>query len=309
MDVIKPKLIIDTDAGHDDALAMMMLACSGKFDILAVTTVAGNSTIDKATRNAQAVLDLIESPLPIYSGAAAPLTRELVVAEVHGDSGIDGLDVSATQYTLTGNGPDKIAELITAYPNEVTVLTLGPLTNVAQAFAADPTLATKVKQVVMMGGAIEAPGNKNRVAEFNFFVDPEAVDVVMKSDAHKVMVPLDPCNDIHIFVDAFAALDGKKIYIPLTTMMEHFIAGIEKFESVKAALVYDALAAYYLLNPAAYTLEPMDIVIETTGEHTAGMSIADRRKYSQKQSNVLVATAIEREAFERDLITYLQNAP
>lgn len=304
----KRKIIIDTDSGHDDALAIMLLLCSGQFDVLAITTCAGNSTIDKATRNAQAILNLIESPVNIHSGADSPLVRELVVAKVHGESGIDGLDVLSTEYELTDDASSTIVEIVEKFPGEVSIVTLGPLTNIANALTIKPSIADHIEQIVMMGGAIAVPGNKNRVAEFNFFVDPEAADIVIRTATPKVLVPLDPCNPIRLYLESFSSLNGKKIYAPLMSMMQHFIAGIQKFEKVNAALVYDALAAYYLVNESAFTTEQMDVVVETKGEHTFGMTVADRRVYSEKNNNITVVTHIDQAAFEKDLIESLQNS-
>ncbi len=306
MDNLIPSLIIDTDAGHDDALALMLLIKSRKLDIEAITTVPGNSTIEKVTRNAQAVLDLLNSKIPLYSGAAVPLKRELITAVVHGDSGLDGLDMSETNYLLTKDAVLRIKDLLEKKPHQITILTLGPLTNIAQLFLKYPHVVSLIKELVIMGGAINVAGNKNRVAEFNLFVDPEAADIVFKASVKKILVPLDPCNNVILGLDTFESLKGSSLYLPLTSMMSHFIAGIEIEEGVKGALVYDALAAYYLLNPKAYTLEKMDIVIETKGEHTSGMTVAEKRLAKQKVTNTEVVTSIDRNTFVKDLIKYLK---
>lgn len=302
---MQPKIIIDTDAGHDDALALMLLAKSQLFDIQAVTTVAGNSDIKNVTRNAKAVLDLLGVSLPIYSGLEKPLQRELVKAVVHGDSGLDGLDMSATQFALTGDAPERIIELIKANPGKISILTLGPLSNIARALQKDPSIANDIKELIIMGGAIGVPGNKNRVAEFNMFVDPEAADIVFKTDIKKVVVPLDPCNHIILGIDTFEALRGTPLYEPLNSLMQHFIAGITFDEGVEGALVYDALAAYYLISPDAFTLKPMDIVVETKGEHTFGMTVAEKRPHKTPRYNADVVTHIDQEAFTRDLLAAL----
>lgn len=302
---MKPKIIIDTDAGHDDALALMLLIKSQLFDIQAVTTVAGNSDITNVTRNARAILDLLGANMAIYSGHEKPLARELVKAVVHGDSGLDGLDMSATRFELTGNAPEKIIELVKVSPGEVTILTLGPLSNIARALQQDSSIAADIKELIIMGGAIDVAGNKNRVAEFNMFVDPEAADIVFKADVGKIVIPLDPCNHIVLGIDTFEALKGTSLYEPLNSLMRHFIAGITFDEGVQGALVYDALAAYYLVSPEAFTLKPMDIVVETKGEHTFGMTVAEKRPYKTPHYNADVATHIDQEAFTRDLLAML----
>jgi inosine-uridine nucleoside N-ribohydrolase len=302
-----PHIIIDTDGGHDDALAMMLLVRTGLFDIRAITTVAGNSTLENVTRNAQAVMDLLEEQtIPIYSGSDKPLRRPLVKAVVHGNSGLDGLDMSQTKYSLTEDAVDQTIRLIKENPEQITILAIGPLTNIALCLKKDPSIAPLVKEIVIMGGAIEVAGNKNRVAEFNMFVDPEAADIVFRSEIKKVLVPLDPCNEIVLSLSTFEPLRDSSLYQPLKSMMKHFISGIESEEGVKGALVYDALAAYYLINPAAFTSTGMDIVIETKGEHTFGMTVAERRP-NRANENMTVITKIDRAQFTHDLIEALRR--
>ncbi len=304
----KTKLIIDTDPGQDDALALMLVLFSNMFDVLAVTTVAGNATIEKVTRNAQAILDYIGVKTPVFSGKAKPLSRELVTAVVHGESGLAGFDTSATQYELTGNAPEKIVELVAAQPGEVTILTLGPLTNLARAFQLDPSLPSKINKLVMMGGAIEVPGNKSRVAEYNFFVDPEAADIIFQTKVPKILSTLDVSQQVTLQVSDFEAIQNKRLQKLLLPMMGHFFAGLTKDEGTKGILVYDALAAYVLINPAAFTLEQMDVVVETKGQYTSGMSVAERRPDKVENANVQVAVKIDVEKFKHDFFSILSRS-
>lgn len=304
---IKPKIIIDTDPGHDDALALMLIIKSGYFDVLAITTVAGNSTIQHVTRNAQAILNLIDNRTKIYSGCAQPLKRPLVQAVVHGESGIDGFDTTQTEYGLTDNASQKIVDIIRNNPGEVTLLTLGPLSNIARAFQLDPDLPKLIPQIIMMGGAITVPGNKNRVAEFNFFVDPEAANIVFSSSIPKVLVPLDACNQVILQLNDFQKIKNVQLKPVLLSMMEKFIQGLSDDEGVAGVLVYDALAAYYLLNPQAFSLEEMDILIETKGEHTGGMTIAEKRDYKSQKPNAKVVTQVNDQIFKKDFIQILSQ--
>ncbi len=307
MNTRKPKLIIDTDPGHDDALALLMTVLSEQFEILAVTTVAGNATIDKVTRNAQAILTLIDAKIPVFSGLPEPLQRTLVTAVVHGESGLAGFDTTSTHYTLTENAPEKLVELTRAYPNEVTILALGPLSNIARAIQLDAQFSAHLKQLVMMGGAISVPGNKNRVAEFNFFVDPEAAAIVFQQHTPKVLVPLDACNEVTLQVEDFQKVQNTQLHSILIPMMEHFFAGLTTDEGTSGILVYDALAAYYLLNPKAFTLEAMDVVIETEGKYTFGMSIAERRAHKVEKTNVAVVVKIDDQQFRTDFFRILSR--
>lgn len=298
MSKVSQKLIIDTDAGHDDVLAMMLLIKSRRFDILGITTVAGNSTIENATRNAVFTLDLLKSrQIPIFSGSAKPLKRELVQAVVHGKSGLDGVDTSKTKFTLTNDAHTQIIKIVRSNPYNITLLTLGPLTNLARAFLTDPLLPPLIKEVVIMGGAIDVCGNKNRVAEFNMFVDPEAADIVFKSNVKKVLIPLDPCNNIILHQSDFENLKGSALYLPIRKMMDKFIEGIEKYEGVSGALVYDPIAAYYLLNNSAFQYLFMDIVVETKGDYTSGMTIVEKRITAEKLYNVNVIVKVDRNKF------------
>lgn len=303
----KRKLIIDTDPGHDDALALLLLIKSGLFDIKAITTVAGNADIATVTRNAQAILDAADARLPVFSGKSAPIRRKLVTANVHGASGLDGLDTSTTDFALTGDAPERIVEIVRAAPGEVSIVAIGPLSNIARAFTIDPELPRLIDQLIIMGGAITHPGNKNRVAEFNFFVDPDAANIVMKSGARMSLVPLDLCYTTLLKLDVFRQLASTKLTRLLVPLMEHFLRGLQQHEAVDGIAAFDALAAYLLLNPKAFILEPMDIEVEVSGKLTRGMSVAERRAYATPQPNIAVATRLDKQAFEDDLVTILSS--
>lgn len=300
-----PIVIIDTDPGHDDALAIMLLIRSKAVDVEAITTVAGNVEIQKTTNNARFILDLINSDIPIYSGSQKPLKKEPVFANVHGISGLAGANVQKNE-PLNGLAVDKIIEIVKQNPNKVTIVTIGPETNLAKAFIKDPELPGLIKQIVIMGGAIDVPGNKSRVSEFNLFVDPDAAKIVFDAPVKKIMIPLDVCNEIPMFLEDFRKTKGK-LRKPILSMMKHFISGIAKFENFKGALVYDALATYFLVNPKAYKLKKMDIRIETKGALTSGMSVADKRNWVEKDLNVEVVTKIDRKTFVRDFIKIMSD--
>lgn len=303
----REKIIIDTDPGHDDALALLLTIKSKRFDVLAVTTVAGNAQIEKVTQNAQAIVNLTEEKIPIFSGQPTPLKRELITAVVHGESGLDGFDTSQTKFTLANNAAKKIIELVEKFPGQITILALGPLTNLALALQSQPGIAKKIKHLVIMGGAIEVAGNKNRVSEFNFFVDPEAASIVMQSQIPKTLVPLDACNQVVMQVDDFKKISNQKLNKILLPMMEHFFAGLIKDEGTTGILVYDALAAFFLINPDSFVTEKMDILIETTGELTSDMCVVEKRDYKEKNFNVDVVTKTDGQIFIKKLINVLSR--
>jgi purine nucleosidase len=247
---------------------------------------------------------LIKSGTPIYSGAKKPLKRDLIKAEVHGESGLAGAKI-LKQEKLTGNASQKIIEIVKANPNKISLIAIGPETNIAEAFIKNISLPFLIKEIVIMGGAITVPGNKNRVGEFNIFVDPDAADIVFNAQVKKILIPLDVCNSIFFSLNDFDKLRGSHLYGPIKNMMGLYIKGIHAFEKTKGALMYDPLAAYYLIKPEAYETIPMDIKIETVSELTRGMTVADRRNWGEKKYNVDVVTSIDRNAFVKDFFAIL----
>ncbi len=303
---MKRKIIIDTDPGHDDAMALMLAIKSGLFDVKAITTVCGNSTIENTTRNARWVLELLDrKDIPIYSGAGRPLNRELIQAVVHGESGLDGINPT-NEANLTNNAVDKIIEIVDNNKN-VTLVTLGPLTNIALAIQQNPDVMEKVQEIVMMGGAIRVPGNKNRVAEFNIFVDPEAANIVFNFPVKKTMVPLDACNDIKFYLEDFEKIENGTLRDPLLKMMEPYIRNISGDEGVQAALMYDPLTIYYLISSENCETIELNVKISTSKELTRGMTVADLRKKPDSEPNVTVVEKISENAFRKCFIETLSN--
>lgn len=298
--------IIDTDPGHDDALAIMLAANSGLFKIHALTTVAGNSTIENTTRNARFVLKLLgREDIPVYSGEGKPLARGLIQAVVHGKSGLEGLDPT-NEPELTGNAVEKILQTIKENPGKITLIALGPLTNVAKAIQKSPETMAKAKEIVMMIGAVRVHGNKSRTAEFNAFVDPEAADIVFRFPCKKTMVPLDACNHVKLQLEDFEQVKGS-LKAPVLAMMKPFIENISKDEGVKAALMYDPLTVYSIMNPQACTKKEYDIVVETKGEHTSGMTVAELRGLKAGKPNITVVESIAEAGFKKDFVNCLSK--
>lgn len=300
------KIIIDTDPGHDDALAILLLEKSETIDVEALTTVAGNSTIQNVTSNTRYILDLVDSKSPIYSGASRPLKRKLIKANVHGTNGLDGSNIVKKE-KLNNLAVEKIIEIVKENPNQISILIIGPETNIAEALIREPKIKKLIKEFVIMGGAIDCPGNKNRVAEFNIFVDPESAEIVFSSGVKTTLIPLDVCNEVVLQEADFEKIKGSDLYKPIMSMMKKFIRGIEKFENLKGALVYDALAAYYLLNPSAFGIVKKDIRIETKGKLTRGMTVCDNRKWGNKKPNIELVTKIDSEKFIKDFIKILKK--
>lgn len=298
------KYIIDTDPGYDDAMAIM-LAVKSKLDIAAITTVAGNSTIENTTRNTHYILNLLNrEDIPVYSGCEKPINRKLITAVVHGESGLGGIDPK-NPANLTNNAVAKILEIIKDN-KEISLITLGPLTNIAKAILKDPKTVSKIKEIIIMGGAIKVPGNRNRVAEFNIFVDPEAADIVFRFPIKKTIVPLDACKNVKLYLEDFQKIQGK-LKETLLKMAEPYINNMAKYEGIKIALMYDPLTVYYLINPMACKTRQLDVLVETKGSLTRGMTVADLRKKPEKNNPINVVMKIESDKFKIDFIKYLSK--
>src|SRR5215831_11073951 len=204
------KVIVDCDPGHDDAVAIMLAAANPEVELLAITTVAGNQTLDRTTLNARRVCTVAGiHGVPIAAGCDRPLLRELVTAgEVHGASGLDGPDwPEPTVGVEPAHAVDIIVELVLAAPGEVTLVPVGPLTNIALALRREPRIAKAVREVVLMGGSFTR-GNVTPAAEFNIYVDPEAAAAVFQAGWPLTMVGLDLTHQARVTPDVLERIAG-----------------------------------------------------------------------------------------------------
>ncbi|MEI7792871.1 MAG: nucleoside hydrolase [Candidatus Berkelbacteria bacterium] len=305
----KMRVIIDTDPGVDDAMAILMILAAPNIEVLAITTVAGNSTIENVSKNAKYILDIAgRSDIPIYVGGACPLKKQLITADVHGQTGLGNIDLSKMDgATSEISASEKLAELIESNPDQITILALGPLTNIAMVLLSNKDLQNKVMQLVMMGGAIDVPGNKSAFAEFNFFVDPEAAKIVFESNLPKALVPLDLCNQVIMQESDIAKLGEGKVAKFLRSILTPYALNIGKLEGLNGAVMYDPLAAYYLTDEAAFTTREMSIRIQAEGELSAGMSVADKSSLPTWTPNVRVAMSVDQDKFIQDVYTAIKK--
>lgn len=257
------KVIIDTDPGVDDMLAMLLLLKAPTVDVRAITTVAGNTTIQNVTNNAQKILQLAKrSDVPLYSGASQPLKRPLTTASVHGSTGLDGIEVSEIA-EINGLAVDKILEIVKSNPNDVILVIIGPQTNIAQAIINDPETMKLAKQFVIMGGAFDVPGNQNGVAEFNIAVDPDAAAIVAQFPVPKVYIPLDLCNQIQVPLFEFRRIQDQRLRESVISAVTPYVRSINKNElKTRGALMYDVLASYYLINPDAFDTRQDNVIVD-----------------------------------------------
>lgn len=299
------KIIFDTDPGVDDALALMLLAKSNFSNILAITTTAGNSTIENTTANAQYLKKLLKLNSTIYSGARDALTGPFTTAKVHGSTGLFGIEHQETP-NITNDASQMIAKIVRENPGEVTIICIGPQTNLAKAIIDNPDLPKLIKEVIIMGGTYLSPGNKTSVAEFNICLDPEAAEIVFESEIKKTVIPLDVCYQTPLFMEDFNKISGE-LSTTVLSLAGPYIKALSKFEGQDGAIVYDALAVYYLLNPQAFKTEDYEVHIETSGKYSRGQMIVDRRAWGEKKPNVTMVISLDRSQFVTDFLKILSR--
>ena len=299
--------IIDTDPGVDDAFAIFLALKSDRFRVHALTTVAGNATIEDATANARFLLELLErEDIPIYSGAEHPLARDLVTAPVHGEGGLAGARRSGKSI-LTGDAPQRIVEMVRDSPRAMTIIALGPLTNVARAIQIDPAVMSGVRQITMMGGAFSGPGNMPYDAEFNIYVDPEAADIVFRFPVPKTLIPLEACDPIRFSVDRFDGLpDGDLKYV-IVKMIGGFIEELSRSMGDNDVALYDPLTVYFLMNPGAYGLHAHWVEVGMDDSKDRGRTRSSPKGGRPDDEIVHVARRIDGAAFDRDFIEVLKS--
>ncbi len=304
MSLARRKIIIDTDPGQDDAVAILLaLASPEEIDLLGITCVAGNVPLELTERNARTVCELAGRPdVKVFAGCDRPLNRPLVTAEhVHGKTGLDGIDLPVPRMALQpGHGVDFIIDTLRAEPAGcVTLVPIGPLTNIATAFLRAPDIVEKVQAVVLMGGAYFEVGNITPAAEFNIYVDPEAAQVVFNSGVELVVMPLDVTHKALTTrprVEAFRKLPGAvgPAVAAWTDFFERFDK--EKYGSEGAPL-HDPCTIGWLLRPELFAGRRINVEIETEGRYTLGMTVADWWGVSGRAPNALFIGDIDAEGF------------
>jgi purine nucleosidase len=303
---LRKPIIIDMDAGVDDALAIMLGIRSPEVDCRAITAVSGNVHVDKTSVNALRVLEALQvSDVPVAKGMAKPILRELETGEdFHGKDGLGNSDVPIPKRQLDKrHAVDLLVNEIASNPKRLTIVATGPLTNIATALLRDPDLAKNVERLVIMGGAYGLTpygyGNVTPAAEFNIYVDPEAASIVLRSGIPITCVGLDVTTD------------------PKATLTKDLWYKIERSENVAARLasritkhfmtkfgfihLHDPMAVAAVVDPTLFTTGEYHVDIETTSRLTRGQTIADRRVWlshgHKEQPNATICTGVEGERF------------
>lgn len=314
------RFLIDTDTASDDAVALVMALCYPDVQVEAITLVAGNVPVEQGLQNALYTVELCHAAhpdkqaVPVYRGAAAPLLRPLETAQdVHGQDGLGDIGLPLHGRTpANGHAVDVIREIINCYPGEVTLVTLGPLTNIALALLLDPSLAQKVKECVVMGGTnAMGVGNVTPLSEYNIWVDPEAAQIVFNSHMPITMVSWNAS-------ESFARLNQQEIRAiqEIGTPLAHFCIDIQTLRPVNPFMeryepiisLPDPLAMAVALEPGVVMkMAYQYVTVETAGEYSRGQTVVDVQHLTGRQPNTNVVISASHERFLKILQAVVQK--
>jgi purine nucleosidase len=287
------RFIIDTDGGADDAIAIMMALRHPHVQVEAITTVVGNVSVEQATRNALYLVELCGARVPVYQGSGRPMLREPSNAQsIHGEDGLGDLGLDPPQNKpQSEHAVDALIRCITDAPGEITVVALGPLTNVALALLKEPELAFALRDVYMMGGAVNALGNVTPSAEFNVWADPEAAKVVLHSGAPVTMVGWElTWGDMQLKVEERNHLraSGSRCAEFAVDCTRKLVEVYERLFGMSSIGLPDAIAVAVAIDPSICRTEVLYVTVETTSELTRGETVVDRWGVLGQSPNVEV---------------------
>jgi purine nucleosidase len=293
--------LLDCDPGHDDMVAILLAAAHPRIDLLGITTVAGNGTLERTTQNARAVCSMAGiREIPIAAGAPGPLVGALRTAEhVHGESGLDGAELAAADVPLAPeHAVDLMARLLREAPEPLTLVPTGPLTNVALLLRTYPDLAERVREIVLMGGSTDV-GNVEPLAEFNIHVDPEAADVVFSSGLPVTMCGL---NVTHQALATEAVLErlgglGTPLAETVVRLLVFFRDRYRDIWGLPAPPVHDPVAVARVIDPELVRCEEAHVAVELHGKHTRGATVCDRFGVRGRTPNARVAMELDAAGF------------
>jgi len=296
------RIILDTDPGIDDALALFLALASPEVQLEAITTVSGNVNVDLTTHNALALLTLAErTDIPVARGCAYPLLNQSVhAADVHGDNGVGGVSLPTPALEpVAQHAVDLLIERILDAPDVITLVAIGPLTNIALALRREPSIAQKVREVVIMGGALRVPGNVTPAAEFNIYADPHAAHAVLHAGWPIRLVSLDVTTQVLMTREQVAALaqGGGKVKTTIQQMMAYYFESFAPSSDTAHFQMHDPLCLASAFAPDLITWEPAYVDVELAGSLTLGETVAYFKQSTQQQPNVLASVAVNAERF------------
>ncbi len=296
------RIILDTDPGIDDALALFFALASPEVQLEAITTVGGNVNVNHTTHNALALLELAgRTDIPVARGSNQPIVRQPVYAgNVHGDNGLGGVHLPVTQIQpVAAHAIDVIIETIMHSPGEITLVPVGPLTNIALALRREPRIAQSVREVVIMGGALRVPGNITPGAEFNIYVDPHAAQIVFHAGWPIRLVTLDATMQAELQREQVKSLthNGSPVITAMERMLSFYFDVYCPQNGISAFHMHDPLCLAAAFLPELITWEPAFVDVELHGALTLGETVAYFGPRVPQPHNLLASVGVDSQRF------------
>ncbi|MBR5509828.1 MAG: nucleoside hydrolase [Lachnospiraceae bacterium] len=296
----KIKMILDCDPGHDDAVAIMLAAKSPKIDLLGITVVTGNQTLEKTERNARNIVQCLEVDVPVYAGCGQPMIRQKMVAgDIHGESGLDGpVFEPLTKELEKEHAVNFIIRTLMESDGDITMVTTGPMTNLAMAIRMEPKIVEKIKEIVLMGGSY-TNGNVTPAAEFNIIADADAAYVCFTCGRPITMVGLDVTRKVLCYPEIVARMDkiGNRASKLFVDLMGHFCKAQKEVFGWEGGPLHDPVTVAYLIDPTVITTKPMHTTIDIRSTESYGRTNCDFFGYQQLPPTANVAVEIDAAKF------------
>lgn len=306
----KIPILLDTDPGCDDAVAIMLALINPLFEIKAITVVAGNHTLENTVKNTLKVCSTLGvNNVPVVAGMSGPIIRKQVMANhIHGETGLGSFEYKGRLFQLDlRHAVNLIVETLLNSDGDITFVALGPLTNLAMAMRLEPKIIPKIKQIIMIGGSYQL-GNITPAAEFNIYADPEAAQIVISCGRPIVMIGLSITENVLAtkeVIDRIAAIPNKAAAL-FMNVLGFYAKSNKQLYAYEASPVYDPAAIVYLINPAIFRTKPMYVEIELKSELAYGRTHCDYYGTLNKTANVEVVTSLDSDEFWQIFIDILK---
>jgi len=296
------KIILDTDPGIDDACAILLALASPEISLEGLSVVHGNCSLEQATKNALSVLELAHaSHIPVTRGCELPLVQSSLLApETHGDTGLGYAKLPESRARpMVQHAIDFLIERILSSPGEITLVAIGPLTNVALAIRQEPRIISAIRELIIMGGAIRYEGNTTALGEFNTYVDPHAAHIVYHAGMPTTLVPLDVTYQCILTLDDIRKM--RRVDSPITRFVEDatrfYMEFHDEYQSIQGCVVNDPLALALTFAPELCTYREMPVDVDISGGISMGKTIGDFYNYTKKPANMRVALGVKARDF------------
>lgn len=302
----KRPIIIDTDPGIDDAVALAIALFNEQLDVRMITTVHGNVSLEKVTYNALRLMKFYDKKVPIAKGADRPLIADIIDAsDIHGETGMDGynFDEPDKELLLDKHAVNAMYDEIMSSNEKITIVPIGPLTNIALLLRLYPEVKEKIEEIILMGGSTSR-GNASVMAEFNIYADPEAAKIVFSSGLPIVMSGMDVGQNALVYPEDSAQLKDMN---HTGNMFYHLFKKYRGGSFNQGLKMYDSCAIAYLLEPDLFETADTFVDIELQGKYTRGATIVDLQNYLNQKSNVKVCTDIDAEGFKNWFMENIKN--